>query len=251
MPVAVARRLGARNVRTRSSPGCAGNKEFCSKPLLMSISRVTIDSGFGQSGRASSPVSRRRSSTSARSSRTPSSLTREDSHTLRAWVWRSRTRRSTGRRSGCAAPAPDRRLGPEVEPQPGDTVLDGTGRALIPGTVNAHTHAAMTLFRGYADDLPLMEWLERYIWPAEQRLEREDVYWGTRLACLEMARAGTIRFWDHYWKQAETARAVATPDCGRSIGAPLIDDYDPEKTPNCWRRRAARSTRSRRRGRVR
>ena len=54
----------------------------------------------------------------------------------------------------------------------------------------------MTLFRGYADDLPLMEWLQKIIWPAEQRLEREDVYWGTRLACLEMARGGTIRFWD-------------------------------------------------------
>ena len=51
-------------------------------------------------------------------------------------------------------------------------MIDGAGLALVPGLVNAHTHAAMTLFRGYADDLPLMEWLERHIWPAEQRLER-------------------------------------------------------------------------------
>ena len=51
-------------------------------------------------------------------------------------------------------------LGAAVEPQPGDEVLDAGGMALLPGLVNAHTHAAMTLFRGYADDLPLMEWLE-------------------------------------------------------------------------------------------
>src|SRR5918992_3261875 len=99
-------------------------------------------------------------------------------------------------------------LGPEVEPQAGDEVIDAAGLALIPGLVNAHTHAAMTLFRGYADDLPLMEWLQKHIWPAERRLEADDVYWGTRLACLEMIRTGTVRFWDMYWKQAATARAV-------------------------------------------
>ena len=89
----------------------------------------------------------------------------------------------------------------------------------------------MTLFRGYADDLPLMEWLQRYIWPAEQRLEREDVYWGTRLACLEMARAGTIRFWDMYWKHAATARAVKDAGLRAVVGALLIDDKDPDKSP--------------------
>src|SRR5215210_6620862 len=97
-------------------------------------------------------------------------------------------------------------LGRDVEARSGDEVIDGVALALVPGLVNAHTHAAMTLFRGYADDLPLMEWLERHIWPAERRLEADDVYWGTRLACLEMARAGTVRFWDMYWKQAATAR---------------------------------------------
>ncbi|MET0127802.1 MAG: amidohydrolase [Solirubrobacterales bacterium] len=122
-------------------------------------------------------------------------------------------------------------IGPGVQPQPGDTVLDGSRRALIAGTVNAHTHAAMTLFRGYADDLPLMEWLSKHIWPAERRLEREDVYWGSRLACLEMARSGTIRFWDTYWKQAETARAVRDAGLRAVIGAVLIDDSDPERTP--------------------
>ncbi len=99
-------------------------------------------------------------------------------------------------------------IGPDAQHRPGDEILDGGGRALTPGLVNGHGHAAMTLFRGYGDDLPLREWLERRIWPAEGRLTREDVYWGTRLACLEMIRSGTTRFWDMYWFQFEVARAV-------------------------------------------
>ena len=72
----------------------------------------------------------------------------------------------------------------------------------------------MTLFRGYADDLPLMEWLTEHIWPVEKRLDDEDVYWGTRLACVEMIRTGTTRFWDMYWHAEATARAVE--DAGRA-----------------------------------
>ena len=90
-------------------------------------------------------------------------------------------------------------LGPGVAPEPGDEILDAHGLALIPGLINGHGHAAMTLLRGYGDDLPLMEWLESRIWPAEAQLTNDDVYWGTRLACLEMIRSGTTRFWDMYW----------------------------------------------------
>lgn len=75
-------------------------------------------------------------------------------------------------------------LGPEVEPREGDDVLDAGGAPLVPGLLNGHTHAAMTLFRGHGDDLPLMQWLREKIWPLESKLEAEDVYWGTRLACL-------------------------------------------------------------------
>ena len=102
-------------------------------------------------------------------------------------------------------------------------MIDGSGTALVPGLVNGHTHAAMTLFRGYGDDLPLMEWLEDWIWPAEARLTAEDVYWGTRLACVEMIRTGTVRFFDMYWHAGETARAVADAGIRAVIGAPLID----------------------------
>jgi 5-methylthioadenosine/S-adenosylhomocysteine deaminase len=81
----------------------------------------------------------------------------------------------------------------------------------------------MTLFRGQGGDLPLMEWLEKVIWPVEARLEAEDVYWGTRLACVEMIRTGTVRFWDMYWHPGATARAVEDAGLRATIGAPLID----------------------------
>ena len=58
-------------------------------------------------------------------------------------------------------------LGPGVEPRDGDEVIDAHGMALVPGLVNGHTHAAMTLFRGHGDDRPLMEWLQEVIWPVE------------------------------------------------------------------------------------
>jgi 5-methylthioadenosine/S-adenosylhomocysteine deaminase len=121
-------------------------------------------------------------------------------------------------------------LGAGVEAREGDEVIDAAGLALVPGLVNGHTHAGMTLFRGYADDLPLMEWLEQHIWPVEKRMEDEDVYWGTRLACVEMIRSGTIRFWDMYWHAHAAARAVEDAGLRAVTAAPLIDDGDPAKS---------------------
>lgn len=118
-------------------------------------------------------------------------------------------------------------LGPEVEPRDGDAVIDARGKTVVPGLWNAHTHAAMTLFRGYGDDLPLMEWLRKKIWPVEARLDADDVYWGARLACAEMVRTGTVGFWDMYWHPGATARAVADAGLRAVIGAPLLDGGDP------------------------
>jgi 5-methylthioadenosine/S-adenosylhomocysteine deaminase len=118
------------------------------------------------------------------------------------------------------------KLGPRIRPREGDEVVDAEGRAIIPGLVNGHTHAAMTLFRGHGDDLPLMRWLEEVIWPVEARLEPDDVYWGTRLACVEMIRTGTVRFWDMYWYPAATARAVEDAGIRGTISAPLVDMGD-------------------------
>ena len=88
----------------------------------------------------------------------------------------------------------------------------------------------MTLFRGYADDLPLMEWLEDHIWPVEKRMSDDDVYWGTRLACVEMIRSGTTCFWDMYWHAHAAARAVEDAGVRAVTAAPLIDDADPAKS---------------------
>lgn len=114
-------------------------------------------------------------------------------------------------------------LGPGIAPEPGDETIDASGSPLVAPLVNGHTHAAMTLFRGYGGDLPLMRWLREVVWPVEAKLEAEDVYWGARLACLEMIRTGTTRFWDMYWHPGATARAVRDAGLRATIGGPLFD----------------------------
>ncbi|MEX2106353.1 MAG: amidohydrolase [Solirubrobacterales bacterium] len=114
-------------------------------------------------------------------------------------------------------------LGPDVAPAPGDETIDAGGGLLVPPLLNGHTHAAMTLFRGSGADLPLMPWLEELIWPVEAKLDDEDVYWGTRLACAEMVRTGTTRFWDMYWFPETVARAVEDSGMRATVGAPLFD----------------------------
>lgn len=114
-------------------------------------------------------------------------------------------------------------IGAEVAAQAGDETIDAGGAPLIPALVNGHTHAAMTLFRGYGGDLPLMRWLEEKIWPVEAKLDDEDVYWGARLACAEMIRGGCARFWDMYWHPLATARAVEDAGLRAHVGGPLFD----------------------------
>ncbi|HSR93571.1 MAG TPA: amidohydrolase, partial [Solirubrobacterales bacterium] len=113
--------------------------------------------------------------------------------------------------------------GADVSAGPDDELVDAGAMALVRPFVNGHTHAAMTLFRGYGGDLPLMRWLQEKIWPVEAKLEAEDVYWGTRLACAEMIRTGTARFWDMYWQPEATARAVEDAGLRATIGGPLFD----------------------------
>lgn len=108
-------------------------------------------------------------------------------------------------------------------------IIDGTGMAAIPGLINAHTHAAMTLFRGYADDLELHEWLSKHIWPLEAKLTKDDVYWGAKLACLEMIKTGTTAFNEMYWHPLGTARAVEETGIRGVISGVFIDLFDEEK----------------------
>lgn len=88
------------------------------------------------------------------------------------------------------------------------TVLNGQDYLVFPGFVNCHTHAAMAMLRGYADDLPLMIWLEQKIWPRETFLEKGDIYWGSQLAVLEMLKSGTTTFADMYFYMEETAQVA-------------------------------------------
>lgn len=102
--------------------------------------------------------------------------------------------------------------------------LELSGRVLMPGFVNLHTHAAMNLMRGYADDLPLMRWLEDKIWPAERRHANTDfVEAGTFLACAEMLRGGVTCFNDMYFHPEAAARAVQTAGIRAAIGLLVIE----------------------------
>lgn len=114
-----------------------------------------------------------------------------------------------------------------------DRVIDGTKKAVVPGFVNAHTHAAMTLFRGYGDDMPLMPWLEQKIWPNEAKMNREDVYWGAKLACLEMIKSGTTSFFDMYHKFRATADAVEEMGIRTVVSGVCFDHFEPEQAEKC------------------
>ena len=111
-----------------------------------------------------------------------------------------------------------------------DRVISGRNRAALPSFINGHTHAAMTLFRGYADDLPLKHWLEGKIWPLEGKLTEEDVYWGAKLACLEMIKNGITVFNDMYWQWEATALAVKEMGLRGFISAVFIDRFDGNKS---------------------
>jgi 5-methylthioadenosine/S-adenosylhomocysteine deaminase len=104
------------------------------------------------------------------------------------------------------------------------TSIDLPGHALIPGLVNAHTHAAMTLLRGIADDLHLMDWLQHHIWPAERKwISEQFVHDGTQLAVAEMLRGGTTCFNDMYFFPEVTARVAAGGSIRACVGLILLD----------------------------
>lgn len=105
---------------------------------------------------------------------------------------------------------------------------------LIPGLVNAHTHAAMTLFRGMSDDLPLKEWLEDAIWPVEKRwVSAELVRDGTQLAIAEMLKSGTTCFSDQYWFPEIVAETAIDMHMRALVGTPVLD------MPTAWAANAA------------
>ena len=115
------------------------------------------------------------------------------------------------------------------EPATADKIVDGKGRmAVLPGFVNAHTHAAMVLLRGLGEELPLMDWLQKKIWPVEAKLTPEHIYWGTKSAILEMLASGTTCFADMYFEMDGVANAalesgIRAAVCRGIVTGPPVD----------------------------
>ncbi|TNF55132.1 S-adenosylhomocysteine deaminase [bacterium] len=105
-----------------------------------------------------------------------------------------------------------------------ENILGGTGRVVFPGLVNTHTHAAMVFFRGLADDLPLQDWLEKHIWPAEMKwLSAEFVDDAIELACLEMLKAGVTTYTDMYFFQDVAGKKLKKLGMRGVLGSGIID----------------------------
>jgi len=113
--------------------------------------------------------------------------------------------------------------------QPGLKEIDGSGRKLIPPFYNCHTHAAMTMLRGYADDMPLFAWLSEHIWPAEAKMTHEIMYHGVRLAMLEMLKSGTVFFNDMYFGWERCMEAVEEMGLRAAVADTLIEARGDER----------------------
>ncbi len=108
-------------------------------------------------------------------------------------------------------------------------VHDMRGKIILPGLINTHTHAAMSLLRGYADDLPLQQWLEKKMWPKEAQFTNREVYWGSALSILEMIKSGTTCFADMYDHMDQVARVVEESGIRASLARGVIGYGDPNE----------------------
>ncbi|MGC9517303.1 MAG: amidohydrolase family protein [Methanomicrobiales archaeon] len=120
-------------------------------------------------------------------------------------------------------------IAPEINENDADEVIDGEKKVLMPGLVNTHTHASMTLMRGLADDLPLDTWLNEYIWPMEANLNGDYCYAGALLGCVEMIKSGTTTFNDMYFYMDDVARAVEDTGLRSVLSHGMIDLHDQDK----------------------
>lgn len=105
-----------------------------------------------------------------------------------------------------------------------DKVIDASGKVIMPGLINTHTHLAMSVFRGYSDELELMEWLSKKMWPIEDKMVAEDAYWGSLLSMVEMVKSGTTTYNDQYFFEEETARATSEIGMRGMISRCIIGD---------------------------
>ena len=118
-----------------------------------------------------------------------------------------------------------------------DVRISITGRIVMPGLINAHTHSPMTLLRSLSDDVDLMVFLHERAWPREVRLTSEDVYWGSLLAGIEMLKSGVTTFVDMYFWEEDIARAVADLGIRAVITPGILQSPDWEPLLGTWERR--------------
>lgn len=117
-------------------------------------------------------------------------------------------------------------IGPELLTGDDLEIIDGAHTLAMPGLVNTHNHAAMTLLRSYADDMELMPWLTERIWPAEAKMSDEHIYWGSLLAMAEMIASGTTTFADMYSSMDHVAQAAAEIGIRADLSRGCIKDTD-------------------------
>lgn len=108
---------------------------------------------------------------------------------------------------------------------PADKVLECEGLAVLPGLYNTHNHAAMTLMRGFADDMPLEQWLQEYVWPFEDKMTSEDIRRGSDIAVSEMAASGSVFFSDMYFDIEQTIKAVDESGMRAAIGITVMENH--------------------------
>jgi len=121
-----------------------------------------------------------------------------------------------------------KKISPDISER-AEKTIKADGKAVVPSYANTHTHAAMTLMRGYADDMPLHKWLEDHIWPVEAKLTDEDIYWGAKLACLEMIKSGTTFFNDMYFHPRHVTRAAMEAGIRVCTGPVFLDLFNAER----------------------
>ena len=119
-------------------------------------------------------------------------------------------------------------IGSSLSPTAEETLINGDGFAIIPPFYNAHTHAAMSLLRGYADDMALFPWLTEHIWPFEAKMTTEDIRIGSELAILEMIKSGTVFYNDMYWQTEVTFEVTEAMGIRGAMGVSLMDNLGEE-----------------------
>lgn len=120
-----------------------------------------------------------------------------------------------------------------------DNIIDAKEMIVMPGLVNTHTHLAMSIFRGYKDDRKLMDWLENAIFPVEDKLRPDDIYWNSLLSCIELIKSGTTTFNDMYFRMDKTIEAVEKSGMRGVISWCITDDSindKPERTREYYKK---------------